>query len=97
MQVLKKIALVALPVMFVAGCQTAPEVDMSMIEGAQATAMEAKAAADKAAAAADLAASRTEQAVRAAERAAAAAERAANEAKAAGDKADRMFRKNLRK
>ncbi len=102
MKVLIRIALAALPVMFVAGCQTAPMEDSSMkeaaaIEDAKATAMAAKSAADKAAASADSAASRAENAARAAERAAAAAERAANEAKAAGDRADRMFRKQLRK
>ena len=97
MRVLKGIALFALPVIFLAGCESAPKVDMSVIEGARTTAMEAKSTSDKAIAAADRAASRAEQAARAAERAAAAAERAANEAKAAGDKADRIFRKSLRK
>ncbi len=97
MQVLRGLALFALPVMILAGCESAPKVDMSVIEGARATAMEAKSASDKAVATADLAASRAEEAARAAERAAAAAERAAHEAKAAGDKADRIFRKGLRK
>ena len=96
MQVLKRIALLALPVMFVAGCQTPQVEDASSSEGST-IAMEAKATADKALAAVRDLARSAAQAARAAERAAAAAERAANEAKSAGDKADRMFRKNLRK
>ena len=94
MKSLKRLALVALPMMILAGCEST---SMEGDGNAEATAMEAKSAAANASAAADRAAQRAEEAARAAERAAAAAERAANDSRSAGARADRMFRGNLRK
>lgn len=83
MKFVKLVAAIALPVLLAAGCQTMEPADKAKLDSASMTANDAKAAAERAAAAA--------------ERAAAAAERAAAEAKAAGDKADRIFRRGLRK
>ncbi len=83
MKFVTRLAVVAMPILLAAGCTSTGPEDRATIESAVATANEAKAEAERAAAAA--------------ERAAAAAERAAAEAKAAGDKADRIFRRNLRK
>ncbi len=90
MTFVKRIALVALPALLAVSCAELGASDKAMIEGASATAGEAKSAAASATAAAEAAA-------RAAENAAAQASRAAAEAKAAGDKADRIFRRRLRK
>ena len=97
MTFLKRIALVALPALLAVSCAELGASDKAMIEAASATAGEAKSAAANATAAAEAAARRAEAAARAAEEAEARAMRAAAEAKAAGDKADRIFRKRLRK
>ena len=97
MTFLKRIALVALPALLAVSCAELGASDKAMIEAASATAGEAKSAAANATAAAEAAARRAEAAARAAEEAGARAMRAAAEAKAAGDKADRIFRKRLRK
>lgn len=82
MKLVTRLAILALPVMLVTACQTAPA-DSAKVDGAMESSKMAVAAAERAAASA--------------ERAAAAAERAAAEAKAASDKADRIFRRGLRK
>lgn len=94
MKLLKTCALVALPAMFVAACDTVP---MSRFEATEATAKQAADAAAAAGAKADAAGKRAEDAARAAERAAAAAERAANEAKNAAMKMDRMMQAGMKK
>ena len=90
MNFVTRLAIVALPVLLVAGCQTPAPVDTSRVDSAVESSKMAVSAAERASAAAKSAAA-------AAERAAAAAERAAAEAKAASDKADRIFRRGLRK
>lgn len=91
MTLARKLMVVALPLaLAVGGCSTLGETDKSMLE-------KANASAEKASADAQRAVSAAEQAARAAEQAARAAERSAAEARAAGDKADRIFRKGLRK
>lgn len=89
MKFVTRLAVVALPVLLIAGCQT-PAADTSKVDSAVESSKMAVSAAERASAAAKSAAA-------AAERAAAAAERAAAEAKAASDKADRIFRRGLRK
>ena len=90
MNFVTRLAIVALPVLLVAGCQTPAPADTSKVDSAVESSKMAVSAAERASAAAKSAAA-------AAERAAAAAERAAAEAKAASDKADRIFRRGLRK
>ncbi len=85
MTFVKKILMVALPLVLLAGCATEQQVEKANMTAADA----AKSAADAAKAAS--------AAAKAAQQAARAAERAAAEARAAGDKADRIFRKGLRK
>jgi hypothetical protein len=85
----KKIIIAALPLALAVGCETAGENSMK-VDQANKTAMAAESAAKRAADAANAAAASAAQAARAAEAAAA-------EAKAAGDKADRVFRKGMRK
>tara|TARA_R110000787_G_scaffold62555_2_gene141374 strand:+ start:707 stop:973 length:267 start_codon:yes stop_codon:yes gene_type:complete len=88
MKHLKLVAVIAVPLLFAAGCETtAQNKDMSALES---QVMANKATAEQAAAAANAAAA-------AAREAAAAARAAAAEAKAASDKADRLFSRNLRK
>jgi len=96
MRLAKTLAIVALPLAFGIGCET-PATDSaattdysSQIEMANKTAMAAQDAAKRAADSANAAAASAARAARAAESAAA-------EAKASGDKADRVFRKGLRK
>ena len=95
MKFAKTLIVAALPLALAVGCETA---------GSDSSAMETKAQIDKANNTAAMAQSAAERAAEAANRAAAsaaaaarAAERAAAEAKAAGDKADRVFRKGMRK
>jgi len=83
MNLATRLAIIALPVLFIAGCQTPPPAEASKVDSAVESSKMAAAAAERAAAAA--------------ERASAAAERASAEAKAASDKADRIFRRGLRK
>ena len=90
MNFVTRLAIVALPVLLVAGCQTPAPADTSRVDSAAESSKMALSAAERASASAKSAAA-------AAERAAAAAERAAVEAKAASDKADRIFRRGLRK
>ena len=90
MRFVTRLAILALPVLLVAGCQTPAPADTSKVDSAVESSKMAVSAAERASAAAKSAAA-------AAERAAAAAERAAAEAKAASDKADRIFRRGLRK
>ncbi|MCY4551624.1 MAG: alanine-zipper protein [Defluviicoccus sp.] len=94
MKALKTCAVVALPLMFVAGCEV---VTVEQHRSTDAIAKQAAAAAAAAGAKADAAGKRAEDAARAAERAAAAAERAANEAKSASMKMDRMMQSKMRK
>ena len=96
MRLAKTLVIVALPLAFGIGCET-PATDSaattdysSQIEMANKTAMAAQDAAKRAADSANAAAASAARAARAAESAAA-------EAKASGDKADRVFRKGLRK
>ena len=95
MKLVKKLLVVALPLVFVAGCTTQGSLDTANQNAAQmsATAEKAASAAAMAASAAAMAAKSAEMAAKAAK----AAERASAEARAAGDKADRVFRKGLRK
>ncbi len=90
MTLARKLLVVVLPLALVVGCATPESSDKATVEKASSSADAAKSAAMKAASAAAAAAKAAEQAARAAERAAA-------EARAAGDKADRIFRKGLRK
>lgn len=90
MKFVTRLAILALPVLLVAGCQTPAPADTSKVDSALESSKLAAASAERASAAAKVAAA-------AAERAAAAAERASAEAKAASDKADRIFRRGLRK
>ena len=94
MKILKTCALVALPAMFLAACDT---VQMSRFEATEAPAKQAADAAAAAGAKADAAGKRAEDAARAAERAAAAAERAASQAAEAIEKANRMMQAKMRK
>jgi hypothetical protein len=87
MKYLKYVTIIALPLLFAAGCETMNQNDKAMLEKANISAAEAKSASMKASA----------DAQAAARAAADAANRAAAEAKAASDKADRIFQKGLRK
>ena len=89
MKLAKLIVVSCLPVFFAVGCETA-EQNAAAIKSAQDTAKSAQLTANQAIKAAQKAASDAARAARAAESAAA-------EAKAAGDKADRIFRKGIRK
>ena len=96
MKFAKILVIAALPLAFVVGCET-PATDTGMtsdqagkLEMANKNAMAAESAANRAAESANAAAA-------AAARAARAAEAAAAEARTAGDKADRVFRKGMRK
>lgn len=96
MKLAKTVIIAALPLAFAIGCET-PASDGSMssesaakLEMANKNAMAAESAAQRAANSANAAAA-------AAARAARAAEAAAAEARTAGDKADRVFRKGMRK
>jgi len=94
MKIAKLIVVSCLPFFFAVGCETAGQstagLDSAAIKAAQDAAKSAQLAANQALQAAQKAASE-------ALRAASAAESAAAEAKAAGDKADRVFRKGIRK
>jgi len=96
MKFAKTLIIAAFPLAFAVGCET-PATDASMtqdqagqLEMANKTAMAAESAAKRAADSAN-------EAAASAARAARAAESAAAEAKAAGNKADRVFRKGMRK
>lgn len=90
MRFAKTLIIAAVPLMLAAGCETMSENDRMMVEKANTSAADAQAAAQRAADAANKAAASAAAAARAAEAAAA-------EAKAAGDKADRVFRRGMRK
>ena len=94
MKALKTCAVVALPLIFLAGCET---VTMDRFQATEATANQAAAAAKAAGDKADAASQRAEAAARAAERAAAAAERAAKSASDAATKMDRMQQSMMKK
>lgn len=88
MKHLKYLTVIALPLVFAAGCETtAQQQEISKLES---QVMANKKSSEDAAASARAAAA-------AASEAAAAARAAAAEAKAASDKADRLFSRNLRK
>lgn len=99
MKLVKKLMVVALPLMLIAGCATQEALDKANQDSARisTTAEKAASAAAMAASSAAQAAEAATKAAKAAEQAAKAAERASAEARAAGDKADRVFRKGLRK
>ncbi len=97
MKLAKTLIIAALPVAFAVGCETPATDNSSMmkenaakLEMANKNSMAAESAAQRAADAANAAAASAARAARAAEAAAA-------EAKTAGDKADRVFRKGMRK
>ena len=90
MKLAKMLAIVVLPLVFTVGCETTGQDNSAMIEKANKAASMAQSDARRAANAANKAAASAAAAARAAEAAAA-------EAKAAGDKADRVFRKGMRK
>jgi hypothetical protein len=90
MKFAKTLIVAALPLALAIGCETAAPDNSAKVDQAGKTAAMAQSAAERAAAAANKAAASAAAAARAAERAAA-------EAKAAGDKADRVFRKGMRK
>lgn len=92
MKLVKKLMVVALPLMLIAGCATQEALDKANQDSARISTT-----AEKAASSAAMAAEAAMKAAKAAEQAAKAAERASAEARAAGDKADRVFRKGLRK
>lgn len=92
MKLVKKLMVVALPLMLIAGCATQEALDKANQDSARISTT-----AEKAASSAAMAAEAAMKAAKAAEQAARAAERASAEARAAGDKADRVFRKGLRK
>ncbi len=85
MTLARKLMVVALPLVLIAGCATEAQVEKANMTAADATRS------------AQMAAKSAQEAAKAAAQAARAAERAAAEARAAGDKADRIFRKGLRK
>lgn len=87
MKFAKTLIVAVLPLAFAVGCETAGSDTSAKQDKANVAAMDA---AKSAASAANRAAASAAAAARAAERAAA-------EAKAAGDKADRVFRKGMRK
>ena len=96
MKLAKTLLIAALPLAFTIGCET-PALDSGMtteeankLEMANRNSMAAESAAKRAADSANAAAASAARAARAAEAAAA-------EAKTAGDKADRVFRKGMRK
>jgi len=99
MKLVKKLMVVALPLMLVAGCATQEALDKANQDSARISTTAEKAASSAALTAkyAEMAADAAQKAANAAEQAARAAERASAEARAAGDKADRIFRKGLRK
>ena len=97
MTFVSKFMVVALPLALAAGCTTLEGDDKALLEKAAMSADAAKSAAMKAAASSAAAVKAAEMAAKTAQQAARAAERAAAEARAAGDKADRIFRKGLRK
>ena len=91
----KTLIIAALPLALVVGCETSNEGktgmnDKAAMQAQSKAAMQAQSDAKRAVAAANAAAASAAAAARAAEAAAA-------EAKAAGDKADRVFRKGMRK
>lgn len=97
MKLAKTLLVAALPLALAVGCETPSSESMGMtqdqsnqLEMANRNAMSAESAAKRAADSANAAAASAARAARAAEAAAA-------EAKAAGDKADRVFRKGMRK
>ncbi len=90
MKFAKTLIVAALPLALAIGCETAGSDSSAKVDQANKTASMAQSAAERAAAAANKAAASAAAAARA-------AERAASEAKAAGDKADRVFRKGMRK
>ena len=95
MKFLKTLVIFAVPLVFLLGCETPGENKSSLankaaMQAQNKLAMQAQKAAKRAADAANAAAASAAAAARAAESAAA-------EAKAAGDKADRVFRKGMRK
>lgn len=90
MKFARTLVIAALPLALAVGCETAGTDNSMQLEQANKTAMAAESAAKRAASAANAAAASAAKAARAAEAAAA-------EAKAAGDKADRVFRKGMRK
>ena len=97
MKALKYLIVIALPFLFVAGCETVNQNDKALLEKASANAADAKAASMKASSDAKAAVAAAKAAADAARAAADAVNRGAAEEKAAGDKADRIFQKNLRK
>ena len=110
MKLAKIVLIAALPLALAIGCETPASdggmssEDAAKLEMANKNSMAAEAAAKQAADAANAAAAAAASAARAAEAAAAAAasaaraaEAAAAEARTAGDKADRVFRKGVRK
>lgn len=88
MKYLKYMTVIAVPLLFAAGCETTPQTQNS-------SALESQVMANKKTA--EDAAASAREAAAAAKEAAAAAKSAAMEAKAASDKADRLFSRNLRK
>ncbi|MDA1324256.1 MAG: hypothetical protein O3C34_05890 [Proteobacteria bacterium] len=97
MKFAKTLIIAALPLAFAVGCET-PATDASMTQGqAGQSEMANKEALMAAENAAKRAADSANEAAAAAASAARAAEAAAAEAKASGDKADRVFRKGMRK
>lgn len=94
MKALKTCAVLALPLMFVAGCEVAT---MDQFSATDAAAKQAAAAAAAAGAKADAAGKRADDAAKAAQQAAAAAERAAKSAADAAEKMDRMMQMKMRK
>jgi hypothetical protein len=90
----KTLIIAALPLALAVGCETSNEGKAGMNNKA---AMQAQSDAKRAVTAANAAVAAANAAAASAAAAARAAEAAAAEAKAAGDKADRVFRKGMRK
>lgn len=88
MKYLKYMTVVAVPLLFAAGCASSPQTQND-------TALKSQVMANKKTA--EDAAASAKEAAAAAQQAAAAAKQAAAEAKAASDKADRLFSRSLRK
>lgn len=88
MKYLKYMTVIAVPLLFAAGCE-------STAQNQNTSALESQVMANKKTA--EDAAASAREAAAAAKEAAAAAKSAAMEAKAASDKADRLFSRNLRK
>jgi hypothetical protein len=93
----KLLAVVALPMILIAGCTRLSAEDRGLLDSTGQAALDAKATADRASDAANRAAAACSQSVDVARAAAASAARAAGDARLAAERADRMSQRSQRK